>query len=150
MTCFECGALATENHHVIPRIYGGTKTIPLCSCCHGKVHSVRRTNISVLTKEGLRKVKERGVKLGKPENLTDAARVKAWEARRQQGRDNGNNRRALALASRMRTDGYTLRQIADELNANGYPSATGRTWCSGKVSTLLNREHLAPTNVTSP
>ena len=57
--CFECGEEATENHHIIPRVYGGTKTIPLCSSCHMKVHGIkskRRTdNHNENVKRGLDK-----------------------------------------------------------------------------------------------
>jgi hypothetical protein len=31
---------------------GGTKTVPLCLKCHGKVHEVKRLSISELTKRG--------------------------------------------------------------------------------------------------
>lgn len=41
--CFECGNPATENHHVIPKSLGGTKTVPLCSLCHMKVHGLDKT-----------------------------------------------------------------------------------------------------------
>ena len=37
--CFECGANASENHHVVPRSLGGKNTIPLCRACHRTVHS---------------------------------------------------------------------------------------------------------------
>jgi hypothetical protein len=36
--CFECGAPAAHQHHVIPRSRGGTKTVPLCLDCHDLVH----------------------------------------------------------------------------------------------------------------
>jgi len=37
--CFECGATdGLQQHHVVPRSRGGTKTIPLCGECHGKAH----------------------------------------------------------------------------------------------------------------
>lgn len=39
--CFECGDIATEQHHIIPQVYGGTKTVPLCSSCHMKVHGIK-------------------------------------------------------------------------------------------------------------
>lgn len=41
--CFECENPATENHHVIPKSLGGTKTVPLCSLCHMKVHGLDKT-----------------------------------------------------------------------------------------------------------
>ena len=57
--CFECGKTATEQHHIIPQIMGGEKTIPLCSSCHMKVHginnSARTDNHSENTKRGLDK-----------------------------------------------------------------------------------------------
>ena len=37
--CFECGDAAQANHHVVPKVLGGTQTIPLCLKCHGKVHN---------------------------------------------------------------------------------------------------------------
>lgn len=54
--CFECGKPAEEYHHVVPKIVGGTKTIPLCSICHGKVHGLSgRAGHTELTKRGLDK-----------------------------------------------------------------------------------------------
>ena len=48
--CFECGAPATEQHHIIPVVRGGIKTIPLCSACHAKVHDIKgRRAILVLS-----------------------------------------------------------------------------------------------------
>lgn len=58
--CFECGAPATEQHHIIPVVRGGTKTIPLCSACHAKVHDIkgRRDNHVDNTKIALERRKE--------------------------------------------------------------------------------------------
>lgn len=57
--CFECGNPATENHHVIPKSLGGSKTVPLCSVCHMKVHGLDKTrraeNHIENTKRGLDK-----------------------------------------------------------------------------------------------
>jgi len=51
--CFECGIEAeTQEHHVVPRSYGGTKTIPLCLACHGKAHSRKAMSHPELTKRG--------------------------------------------------------------------------------------------------
>lgn len=41
--CFECGEIATEQHHVIPKVLGGKKTVPLCTACHMKVHGLDGT-----------------------------------------------------------------------------------------------------------
>jgi hypothetical protein len=55
--CFECEAPATEQHHVIPESFGGTKTVPLCSKCHCLVHGLggRRDQVKELTTRGLNK-----------------------------------------------------------------------------------------------
>ena len=60
-TCFECGKIATENHHIIPKSMGGNKTIPLCTFCHAKVHNLHNTGrtdfSSELVKEGQDKLR---------------------------------------------------------------------------------------------
>ena len=33
--CFECGALTSGSHHVVPRSRGGKRSLPLCVVCHG-------------------------------------------------------------------------------------------------------------------
>ena len=68
MNCFECGKLASENHHVVPKSRGGTKTIPLCAECHGLVHNIKRSpDLSALIKEGLKRSDK---KLGRPKSST--------------------------------------------------------------------------------
>lgn len=65
--CFECGAPATERHHVVPVSLGGTKTIPLCGECHAKVHDIsgrRRNKLRDLTKNSLEKRREQLAKDG--------------------------------------------------------------------------------------
>ena len=43
-----------EWHHPIPSSLGGTKVIPVCHECHGKIHSMERLDISQLTKDGIK------------------------------------------------------------------------------------------------
>ncbi len=61
--CFECDGHATEEHHIIPKSLGGTKTVPLCAICHAKVHGLQNTGRAdlapELTKRGLDKFGER-------------------------------------------------------------------------------------------
>jgi hypothetical protein len=64
--CFECGSdNGIEYHHVVPYIKGGTKTIPLCIECHGKVHSIDFVKARELKKIGIQRAKERGVVFGR-------------------------------------------------------------------------------------
>ena len=60
--CFECGQKAVFDHHVIPKELGGTKTVPLCSDCHGKVHDKDLTSMKVLRDQSAVKRYEKGIK----------------------------------------------------------------------------------------
>ena len=68
--CFECGSKENiQHHHVVPRVKGGTKTIPLCQICHAKVHGDHMLKIQKLAAIGRkRKVKER-IEQGMPTGL---------------------------------------------------------------------------------
>ena len=72
--CFECNMPADHEHHVVPKVKGGTKTIPVCLKCHAKIHDRKKMAGSELTKLGLKRAKERGVVLGRPRVLTDKQR----------------------------------------------------------------------------
>tara|TARA_R110002073_G_C9068611_1_gene545635 strand:- start:44 stop:478 length:435 start_codon:yes stop_codon:yes gene_type:complete len=65
--CFECEATEDlQEHHVVPKSRGGTKTVILCYECHMKAHGRdgKGLNHRILTKEALAEAKKRGVKLG--------------------------------------------------------------------------------------
>lgn len=54
--CFECGSNeGIEYHHIVPFVKGGTKTIPLCIHCHGKVHNKDFVALKELAKIGYQK-----------------------------------------------------------------------------------------------
>jgi hypothetical protein len=64
--CFECGASGNiHNHHIIPKALGGSKTIPLCVACHGKVHQKDFVKFQNLARLGLKKYVENGGTLGR-------------------------------------------------------------------------------------
>lgn len=135
--CFECGKETTEEHHVIPRIYGGTQTISLCSECHGKVHSVRRQSLSELIKAALAAKKAQGFKLGNPANLT----AKAWQhsvaSRKRAAKENPSNLRALAIATDLRAQKMSYAKIAAKLNEYGLHGSHGGKYHAVTVSKLL-------------
>ena len=65
--CFECGATEElQEHHVVPKSRGGTKTVTLCYSCHMKAHGRDSKGLEHgrLTKEGIAKAKSNGVKMG--------------------------------------------------------------------------------------
>tara|TARA_Y100000310_G_scaffold194767_1_gene194771 strand:+ start:244 stop:645 length:402 start_codon:yes stop_codon:yes gene_type:complete len=72
--CFECDAPAECNHHVVPKSFGGTKTIPLCLICHGIIHCKDFLKMSELTKKGRAKALKNGVKFGRKPRITNAQR----------------------------------------------------------------------------
>lgn len=70
--CFECSNIENlHNHHVVPRVLGGTKTIKLCNGCHGKIHNLDFTNHGSLIKLALKRKKKEGVILGRPRGKSD-------------------------------------------------------------------------------
>lgn len=70
MKCLECGAKATEKHHVIPKSLGGKLTVDLCSACHCKIHGFtgNRINAVDLAKLGIYR-----------KNIDSLACIMAWD-----------------------------------------------------------------------
>jgi hypothetical protein len=134
--CFECGGKAEYSHHVVPRSFGGTRTVPLCGECHAKVHHVdgeRRLSGSVLTRRALARKKARGQRVGTiPYGFKlghDGVHLVPCPA----------ERTVLAIIRDMRANGRTLVNIADELNSRGLTRREGGKWDHGFVSRLLRR-----------
>lgn len=99
-----------------------------------------REIISIRTKLALKAKKARGMKLGKPENLTAAGRQKAHKAVRAKADTNTNNIRVMELCSMYRKNGLTLQQVADKLNTQGHKTPSGKgTFQKTTISRLLKR-----------
>jgi hypothetical protein len=130
-TCFECGAPADHEHHVVPRSKGGTKTVPLCAACHGKVHG-RRFGTRELTKDALKAKRAKGEKTGGGIpfgfDLVDG-RLK----------ENPREQLVIRLMKSLRDRGYSYAKIAKHLNANGLLTKTGREWLAPMVRKVYLR-----------
>ncbi|MDF7815682.1 recombinase family protein [Hymenobacter sp. YC55] len=98
-----------------------------------------RELISKRTKDALHALKQRGVQLGTPTNLTTSAIRKGQTVRAQNARDNKENRQAMRLAVLLREQGYLLQQIADELNHGDYRTRRGKHFDPTAVRRLLQR-----------
>lgn len=85
-----------------------------------------RQKISQRTKDALQALKDKGVKLGNPQHLTDQAREKAVLSNKFKASTNANNRRASAYATLLREAGMSFRKIASELNMQGFLTSQGK------------------------
>ena len=138
--CFECGTEeCIQHHHVVPRSVGGTKTIPLCSICHGKVHGIKRDkqiNVSELTKAGIARARAAGKQIGNPKLKKHSAVGRATVQRLA-------NEFALSLGPEMiilREDsGLSWRKLADNLNHQGIKTRHGYQWQGSNVRNVYWR-----------
>ena len=132
--CFECGAPATCEHHVIPRSRGGTKTVPLCGGCHGLAHGLSRETWSdhgALTSAAMAKRRAAGFHTGGRVPLgykVDAGGRLIPSEREQE---------AIKVAAELRAAGLSLRKIGAALAERGITSRSGGTWGTQVVHRLI-------------
>ncbi|GJE14477.1 hypothetical protein FOHLNKBM_5552 [Methylobacterium longum] len=104
------------------------------------VAQAERKMISARTKAALAAAKARGVRLGKPANLSNREVGQVHSRARQTQRA---EERALDLApviARVRAEGaVSLRQIAAALNGRGIPAARGGAWSATQVRRVRSR-----------
>lgn len=90
------------------------------------------------TKKALKVLKDRGIKLGRPNAIiTDEMRAKSAVALSTIAKENENNRRAKAITDKMHNEGKSLRQIATWLNENKFYTSRGYKFTPIAVSRLL-------------
>ena len=90
--------------------------------------------ISKRVKEGLAQSKK---KLGNPQNLTDEAKAKGLESIKHKAKHNPHNKRALAFVRSLNYADMKLRQIAEQLNENGFKTSTGKDFGTTQVIRVL-------------
>lgn len=96
-----------------------------------------RELISIRTKQALAAKKKQGKKLGTPENLTKAARLKGAQANKIKALNNTNTMKARTMANLLREKGKTLQEIAEQLNNEGHRTATGKKYHRTSVNRLI-------------
>jgi DNA invertase Pin-like site-specific DNA recombinase len=94
--------------------------------------------ISKRTKDALAVKKTQGIKLGSPQNLTNASRELAIKSIKSKALNNENNIRAKAMINLLKANGLTLQAIANELNASGFKTSKGGQFMPMQIKRLLS------------
>jgi len=142
--CFECGATEDlHEHHVVPKSKGGTKTVTLCYQCHCKAHGRdgKGLNHSRLTRGGLKKVKQQGIKLG-----TDNPIIREGLIRHHKQRGKTTFERlypeVIEAQKDLTNQGIkpTFRAVAKLLNKKGISTPSGKgLWQATTVHRIVKR-----------
>lgn len=104
------------------------------------VAQAERRMIADRTRAALAAAKARGVKLGKPENLSQQAKGRRISAQVRSAKADEKARDLAPIIADLREHGaHSLSQLASGLNARGYRTARGREWHSMSVLRVLER-----------
>jgi DNA invertase Pin-like site-specific DNA recombinase len=141
----------------VPIIFGDLADVDFTTP-EGRIHiqmlssfaEFERNRIGTRTKEALKILKARGVKLGTPANLTAAARVKGAtvSGKRRTAKAIADQSDIASVALELRAAGRSLRDIARHLNGEGYPTRDGKEynpetqeggWQATQVKRVLDR-----------
>lgn len=101
--------------------------------------------ISQRTKQSLQAKRQRGVKLGKPDNLLSKhkeAIENSCKTNRMKAESNLNNMRAIALLRSLHSEGKTLSEMTTLLNEQGFVTSKGGQFQITQVKRLLLRSGL--------
>ena len=98
-----------------------------------------RELISTRTRAALQQKKQQGFILGKPENLTERARLKGLKVRRQNATSHKANRQATELIVMYREKGMDYQAIAERLNSHGFTTRRGKPFFAMTVLRLYQR-----------
>lgn len=137
--CFECG---TNNdlhaHHVVPRVLGGSKTIPLCGYCHALVHDRHHVAIGSLVRATFEKKRLENEHTGGqvPYGYTvasDGVHLVEHE----------DEQLAIKIICKLRAAGLSLRAIVAELKNRDIVSRTGKALGLTQIARIVRQGNLA-------
>ena len=133
--CFECDTTEDlQQHHVVPRSRGGTKTVTLCHSCHMKAHGrdSKGLNHSRLVREAQQRKKETGYIPGKPPYgyKHNADRTKLLPVEEEQ--------KVIKWVKWYREKGDNWRVITEKLNEQGFRTRKGKKWYKSHLYKILH------------
>ena len=136
--CFECKATQDlQEHHVVPKSRGGTKTVTLCYSCHMLAHGrdSKGMNHKKLTREALSNAKLRGVKLGTSNPVIKDACMKGIKQRGMRTIE-----RLTPVFLELHSLGYaTGTDLALALNQRNVKTSMGKPWKSTNARRTMNQ-----------
>lgn len=132
---FISGLMAQRVPFIVAEL--GADVDPFMLHIHAAMAEKERAMIAARTRDALAAVKARGMKLGNPVNLPDAAAKGA--ASQHQAAAQRADRLAPVITALYAQGIRTTRAIADALNARGERTVRGGEWRSSTVARLLDR-----------
>jgi hypothetical protein len=105
----------------------------------GALAQWERKRISSRTKDAMAQLKNRGVKLGTPENFTDTVRKMGPAKIKEIANNNANNQKAKKVINLLSKNGKSLREIATELNEAGFKTSRGNAFQPEQVRRLISK-----------
>jgi DNA invertase Pin-like site-specific DNA recombinase len=98
-----------------------------------------RELISQRTIAALQAKKAQGIKLGTPTNLTEEARLKGLEVRKNKALNSKENKQAIYIILKEKEAGKSFREIVDALNEQHYTTTQGKPFGVSSVHKLFMR-----------
>ena len=138
--CFECGEPATYEHHVVPRVRGGTRVVPLCGKCHGLAHHRERAmNTSNLTTEALARLRQAG-------RAYCGTSPYGWRRVGAALVEDADEQAVIVEIRELRAGGWSLRKISELFAArgifdrNGSPLSRELIWDIARRSRAIDKK----------
>jgi hypothetical protein len=136
-SCCNCGYIGKlENHHVVPKVMGGTFTVPLCVKCHGLVHGRDFVKSRNLQSIGIEKAKLAG-------KYKDRRPIKTAETF-----ENWIKKKAVKeICVYMTTTNYSYRDIATAVGCSMGTVQKAYKLISQEVASAISKDQLKDVNL---
>lgn len=143
--CFECETTKDlQEHHVVPRLRGGTKTVTLCYQCHMKAHgrSGKGQDHRQLTKQGMERALEKRREVDPDFRWGRKTFTKEDIEKMTKQRKERADKRALRwkpMITKLYNELGSYNKVANELNKQGIKTERGKRWHATTVRDIWLR-----------